>query len=140
MIMRYTQVFERRRDELLLIARVLLMALFVIFGLDKFLNFSGTASYMEAVGLPFPTLSAFVALFMELVVGLAILIGAYTRPLAFALALYTIITALIGHRFWSLTGGVRLDTMIHFYKNMGIAGGLLLLCVTGPGKYSVDRR
>ncbi|MFC3652702.1 DoxX family protein [Dyella humi] len=138
--MRYTQLFERHKDELLLVARVLLMALFVVFGLDKFLNFSGTASYMEAVGLPFPTLSAFIALVMEFVVGLAILIGAYTRPLALALALYTVITALIGHRFWALTGGLRLDTMIHFYKNMCIAGGLLLLCITGPGKYSVDRR
>ncbi|RDS82331.1 DoxX family protein [Dyella monticola] len=138
--MRYTLLFERRKDELLLVARVFLMALFVIFGLDKFLNFSGTAQYMAAVGLPLPTLAAFSALVMEFFVGLAILIGFYTRPLALALALYTLITALIGHRYWALTGGLRLDTMIHFYKNMSIVGGLLLLCTTGPGRYSVDRR
>ena len=138
--MRYTSLFERYRDVLLLIARILLMALFVIFGWDKFLNFSGTADYMEQVGLPFATLASLVALFMELVVGVAILLGFYTRPLAFALCLYTVITALLGHRFWALTGGLRLDTMIHFYKNMGIAGGLLLLCLTGPGKFSLDRR
>jgi len=138
--MRYTLLFERRKDELLLIARIFLMGLFVIFGLDKFLNFSGTAQYMAAVGLPLPTLAAFSALVMEFFVGLAILIGFYTRPLALALALYTLITALIGHRYWALTGGVRLDTMIHFYKNMSIVGGLLLLCTTGPGRYSVDRR
>lgn len=138
--MRYTPLFERYRDVLLLIARILLMALFVIFGWDKFLNFSGTVSYMESVGLPFATLASASALIMELVVGVAILIGFYTRPLAFLLCLYTLITALIGHRFWALTGGLRLDTMIHFYKNMGIAGGLLLLCLTGPGKYSMDRR
>ncbi|HKT29547.1 DoxX family protein [Dyella sp.] len=138
--MRYTSLFERYRDVLLLIARILLMALFVIFGWDKFLNFSGTADYMEQVGLPFATLASLIALFMELVVGVAILLGFYTRPLAFALCLYTLITALIGHRFWALTGGLRLDTMIHFYKNMGIAGGLLLLCLTGPGKFSLDRR
>lgn len=138
--MRYTSLFERYRDVLLLIARILLMALFVIFGWDKFLNFSGTADYMEQVGLPFATLASLIALFMELVVGVAILLGFYTRPLAFALCLYTVITALLGHRFWALTGGLRLDTMIHFYKNMGIAGGLLLLCLTGPGKFSFDRR
>lgn len=138
--MRYTSLFERYRDVLLLIARILLMALFVIFGWDKFLNFSGTADYMEQVGLPFATLASLVALFMELVVGVGILLGFYTRPLAFALCLYTVITALLGHRFWALTGGLRLDTMIHFYKNMGIAGGLLLLCLTGPGKFSLDRR
>ena len=138
--MRYTPLFERYKDVLLLIARILLMALFVIFGWDKFLNFSGTVSYMESVGLPFATLASASALIMELVVGVAILLGFYTRPLAFLLCLYTLITALLGHRFWALTGGLRLDTMIHFYKNMGIAGGLLLLCLTGPGKYSMDRR
>jgi len=138
--MRYTPLFERYKDVLLLIARILLMALFVIFGWDKFLNFSGTVSYMESVGLPFAVLASASALVMELVVGVAILLGFYTRPLAFLLCLYTLITALLGHRFWALTGGLRLDTMIHFYKNMGIAGGLLLLCLTGPGKYSMDRR
>jgi putative oxidoreductase len=141
MIMRYTVLFERRKDELLLLARILLMALFVIFGTDKFLNFSGTADYMAAVGLPLPTFAAFIALVMEFVVGIVILVGYYTRPLALALALYTLITALIGHRYWAIAdAGVRLDTMIHFYKNMSIAGGLLLLCITGPGKYSLDRR
>lgn len=138
--MRYTQLFESYRDVLLLIARILLMSLFVIFGWDKFMNFSGTAAYMESVGLPLATLAALSALIMELVVGLAILVGLYTRPLALLLALYTLLTALIGHKFWELTGGMRLDTMIHFYKNMSIAGGLLLLCLTGPGKYSIDRR
>jgi putative oxidoreductase len=140
MIMRYTQLFERYRDVLLLIARILLVSLFVVFGWDKFMNFSGTADYMESVGLPMATLAAFSALVMELFVGLTILVGFYTRPLALLLALYTLITAMIGHRFWALTGGVRLDTMIHFYKNMSITGGLLLLCLTGPGKYSIDRR
>jgi putative oxidoreductase len=139
--MRYTALFERRKDELLLVARVLLMALFIIFGLDKFLNFAGTAQYMESVGLPLPVYAAASALFMELFVGAAILVGFYTRPLALALALYTLITALLGHRYWLFTDpGVRLDTMIHFYKNMSIAGGLLLLCITGPGRYSVDRK
>jgi putative oxidoreductase len=140
MIMRYTLLFERYRDVLLLLARILLMSLFVIFGWDKLMNFSGTADYMESVGLPLARLTALVALIMELFVGLTILAGFYTRPLALALALYTLVTAMIGHRFWELTGGVRLDTMIHFYKNMSITGGLLLLCLTGPGKYSIDLR
>jgi len=140
MIMRYTPLFERYRDGLLLLARVFLVALFVIFGWDKFLNFSGTVSYMDSTGLPFAALAAGSALVMELVVGVAILLGFYTRPLALLLAVYTLITALIGHRFWALTGGLRLDTVIHFYKNVSIAGGLLLLCLTGPGKYSMDKR
>jgi putative oxidoreductase len=95
---------------------------------------------MEATGLPLPTLAAASALIMELFVGFAILIGFYTRPLALLLALYTLITAMIGHRFWLLTDVAHMEAMINFYKNVSIAGGLLLLCITGPGKYSVDRR
>jgi putative oxidoreductase len=140
MTMRYTTLFENRKDELLLVARILLMTLFVIFGWGKLMDFSGTAKYMEMVGLPLPTFSAFVALVMEFFVGIAILIGFYTRPLALLLALYTIITALIGHRYWLFADATRFDAMINFYKNFSIAGGLLLLCITGPGKYSVDRR
>ncbi|MBM7126343.1 DoxX family protein [Dyella flava] len=140
--MRFTTLFERRRDEQILLARVLLMGLFVIFGWDKLTNFSGTAAYMESMGLPLPTFAAFSALVMEFFVGLAILIGYYTRPLALLLALYTVITAFIGHRYWNIadTDAAHIETMINFYKNMSIVGGLLLLCILGPGKYSVDRR
>jgi len=140
MSMRYTTLFEKRRDEQILLARVLLMGLFVIFGWDKLTNFSGTAAYMESMGLPLPTFAAFSALVMEFFVGISIVIGYYTRPLALLLALYTVITAFIGHRYWIMTDAARIETMINFYKNMSIAGGLLLLCILGPGKYSVDRR
>ena len=30
--------------------------------------------------------------------------------------------------------------MINFYKNVSIIGGLLLLALTGPGRYSLDRK
>jgi putative oxidoreductase len=138
---RYT-LFDSRKDEILLLARVLLMCLFLIFGWDKFINFAGTASYMESVGLPLPTLAAVIALVMEFVVGIAILLGFYTRPLALLLATYTLVTALIGHRYWLVDDNpsARIDVMINFYKNFSITGGLLLLCMIGPGKYSLDRR
>lgn len=62
--MRYT-LFEQRKDELILIARVLLMILFVIFGWSKLTGFSGTVGYMATEGAPFPTLSAIIAIVME---------------------------------------------------------------------------
>jgi len=137
--MRYT-LFERRKDELVLVARVLLMVLFIIFGWSKLTGFSGTIAYMATAGAPFPALSAVIAVVMELFVGLAIVVGFYTRPLAFLFALYTLGTALIGHHFWTMAGAERAANMINFYKNVSIMGGLLLLCVTGPGKYSIDRK
>lgn len=137
--MRYT-LFERRKDELILLARVLLMVLFVVFGWNKLTGFAGTVAYMASDGVPLPTVSAIIAVVMEFFVGIAIVIGFCTRPLALLLALYTLATAVIGHHYWTMLDGERMANMINFYKNISIAGGLLLLCVTGPGKYSVDRK
>ena len=137
--MRYT-LFENQKDGIILVARVLLMALFVMFGWSKLTGFSGTVAYMTSSGAPVPELSAVIAVVMELVVGIALLVGFFTRPLALLLAVYTLGTAIIGHHYWNMTGAMQYDNMIHFYKNISIIGGLLLLAVTGAGKYSIDRR
>jgi putative oxidoreductase len=97
----------------LLAARVLLMILFLVFGWQKLTGFSDT-------------------------VGVLLVVGFYTRSLALLLALYTIGTAFIGHRYWTMTGIEEYGSMINFYTNISIVGGLLLLALTGPGKYSLD--
>ncbi|MFL9893940.1 DoxX family protein [Paraburkholderia sp. RL17-383-BIF-A] len=137
--MRYT-LLENQKDAVILVARILLMVLFIMFGWSKLTGFAGTVAYMTSSGAPVPELSAVIAVVMELVVGIALLVGFFTRPLALLLAVYTLGTAIIGHHYWNMTGEVQYDNMIHFYKNISIIGGLLLLCVTGAGKYSIDRR
>ena len=137
--MRYA-LFESQRDALLLVARLLMMLLFVLFGWEKLTDFSGTSTYMAAEGLPLPAVTAAVVILMEFFVGLAIVLGFWTRPLALLLALYTLGTALVGHRYWTMAGAEHMANMINFYKNLSIIGGLLLLCLTGPGRYSIDRR
>jgi putative oxidoreductase len=54
------------------------------------------------------------------------------------MALYTLGTSLIEHRYWTSTGPGQLDTMEAFYKNLSIIGGFLLLYLCGAGKYSID--
>lgn len=137
--MRYT-LLDNQKDAVILAARILLMVLFIMFGWSKLTGFSGTVAYMTSSGAPVPELSAVIAVVMEFVVGIALLAGFYTRPLALLLAVYTFGTAIIGHHYWNMTGAIQYDNMIHFYKNISIIGGLLLLCVTGAGKYSIDRR
>ncbi|QQC65803.1 DoxX family protein [Paraburkholderia ginsengisoli] len=137
--MRYT-LFDNQKDGIILVARILLMVLFVMFGWSKLTGFSGTVAYMTSSGAPVPQVSAIIAVVMELGVGVALLLGFFTRPLALLLAVYTLGTAIIGHHYWNMTGAMQYDNMIHFYKNIALMGGLLLLCVTGAGKYSIDRR
>ncbi|VVD33181.1 DoxX family protein [Paraburkholderia dioscoreae] len=137
--MRYT-LLDNQKDAVILVARILLMVLFIMFGWSKLTDFSGTVAYMTSSGAPVPGLSAVIAVVMEFVVGIALLVGFFTRPLALLLAVYTLGTAIIGHHYWNMTGAMQYNNMIHFYKNISIIGGLLLLCVTGAGKYSIDRR
>lgn len=126
-------------DALILLARVLLAALFVLTGWQKMTGFAGTVNYMASVRTPAPRLATVVSILMEFFVGIALMLGIATRPLALLLALFTLGTALIGHHYWTMQGPARHENQLNFFKNMCIMGGLLLLAVSGAGKYSLLR-
>jgi putative oxidoreductase len=125
-------------DALILIARLLLSTLFLIFGWRKLRDFSGTVRQIIQLGAPTPVLAAGVSVVMEVPVAFAVAVGAFVRPAALLLALYALGTAIVGHRYWTTKGTDRVDSMDGFYKDLSIMGGLLLLCITGAGKYSID--
>ena len=85
-----------------------------------------------------PVLATTVVIFMELPVAFAVAVGAFTRPSAVLLVLYTPGTSLIEHHYWTMTGADQIASMEGFYKNLSIMGGFLLLYITGAGKYSID--
>jgi putative oxidoreductase len=125
-------------NEVILAARVFLAALFLIFGWRKVRDFSGTVSQMVQDRAPLPVLAAVIAIFMELPVAFAVAAGAFTRAAAVLMALYTMGTSLLEHRYWTTTGASQLESMEAFYKNLSIIGGFLLVYITGGGKYSID--
>jgi len=126
-------------DEVILVARLLLATLFLIFGWRKLRDYSGTVSQMVHVeGLRMPVPATVVSMFMELPVAFAVAIGAFTRASAVLMALYSLGTALIGHRYWTVKGADYVDSMEGFFKDLSIMGGFLLLSITGGGKYSND--
>ena len=136
--MRSTFGAETVSDAVLLVARILLILLFVIFGWKKLIGFGGTVAYFSHSNVPLPFLAALTAVVMEFFAGIAIALGFFTRPLALLMALYTLGTALLGHPFWNLAGTARVENEINFLKNVGLIGGFLLLYVTGAGRYSLD--
>jgi putative oxidoreductase len=131
---------DKYKNELLLVSRALLVLLFLLFGWSKLTDYSGTVAYMAQTGAPMPPLSAIAAIVMEFFVSTIILLGLFVRPLAILLLVYTFFTALIGHHYWTETGAAHFENMINFYKNVSIMGGLLLLYITGAGKYSLDAK
>jgi putative oxidoreductase len=125
-------------DVVILVARLFLATLFLIFGWRKLRDYSGTVSQMVQDGLPAPALASSIAIFMELPVSFAVAVGAFTRPSAVLMVLYTLGTSLIEHRYWTVPGADYVDSLEGFYKNLSIMGGFLLLYVSGAGKYSID--
>lgn len=116
-----------------LAGRVLLSAIFILSGFSKIISYAGTQQYMDGAGVPGFLLPLVVAL--ELGGGLAVLVGWFTRPAAWALATFSILAAGLFHAEF----GNELQ-QIMFMKNFAIAGGLLLLAAYGPGALSLDRR
>ena len=130
---------QRWRDELILLARILMMVLFVMSGWGKLTGFQGTVGYMTSTGAPLPMVAAAVAVVMEFGVGIALLIGLWTRPLAILMALFVLGTSFIAHSYWDMQGAMEAANKIQFYKNLSIMGGLFLLAATGPGRYAVQK-
>jgi putative oxidoreductase len=129
---------EKIRDEVILVARILLITLFLIFGWAKLTGYAGTVGYLAQTGVPVPSVAALVAIAVEFFVSIAIVLGIWTRPLAVLFALYTLAAGFIGHQYWTMTGAAQYANEINFYKNVSIMGGFFLLYVTGAGKYSLD--
>ncbi|MET5012394.1 DoxX family protein, partial [Burkholderia pseudomallei] len=81
----------------------------VNFRREKLLNFTGTAQFMAAEGTPLPSIAAVVAVALEFFVGIALLLGFCTRPLALLLGLSTLGTAFIGHHYWSMPAAEQMN-------------------------------
>lgn len=121
------------QDLASLAARLLIAPLFIWAGWGKITDYAGSVGYMETYGLPGILLP--LAIVAELGGGLAILFGVLSRWAALALAGFSLATALVFHTAWSGDGGQM--QLISFLKNLGLAGGLLLLFAYGPGRYVV---
>ncbi len=127
----------------LLLARIGLAAIFLYSGYGKITGLSGFATYLANHGFPAGTTFPFavVAALTELLGGLAILIGFEARAAALVLALFTLVAALIGHRYWEIAEAPqRMNQLIHFFKNMAMIGGFLALYAAGAGAFSLDGR
>lgn len=115
------------------IGRVLLAAIFIFSGIGKALAPAGTIGYIESVGLPFATLALAAAVAIELGGGVMLALGIKTRLVAAALAAFSVVTALVFHNALG-----DQNQLIHFLKNIAMAGGLLQVVAFGAGAYSVD--
>ena len=116
-----------------LIGRIMLALIFILAGIGKIKDPAGTIGYIQSVGLP--GLLVWPTIVLELLGGIALVVGYKTRLVAFVLAGFCLLAAALFH-----TNFADQMQMILFLKNIAIAGGLMLLAVGGSTAYSMDNR
>lgn len=123
----------------MLVARILIAAIFIWSGVDRLLNWEESYLAIAGKGLPgIPFLLA-LAVMVEILGGVALIIGFKTRWMASLLILFLIPVAYYFHNFWDVVDmAERNHQIIHFLQDLAIMGGLLSLVCQGPGKYSLD--
>jgi len=104
-------------------------------GLGKLAAYGPTTAMIAAAGLPVPPLAFAVAVALELGGGLLLIAVYQARPVAIALAVFCFATAISFHGNFA-----DKNQMIHFLKNVMMAGGLLQIAAFGAGRFSLDNR
>lgn len=123
---------------ILFLSRLCISAIFIFAGVGKFMDYEGTASFMEAHDMTLIPLFLYGAAVIELLAGLALVFGYKTKCAALVLALFLIPVTYIFHGFWNFSGVEQQAEMIKFFGNLAIFGGLLSVYANGPGCCSVD--
>ncbi|CAM4086086.1 MAG: DoxX family protein [Comamonas sp.] len=125
-------------NPLALVGRVLIALLFVPAGFQKLTGFAGTVGYAASMGMPMPQVAVAIGLVIEIVAGLAILLGWHTRWAALILAFFTLVASFFFHAFWSVPAEAAMVQQLLFWKNVAVVGGLLGFAAHGAGGWSAD--
>jgi len=122
-----------------LLARILLAFLFVQGGYYKLMGgIPGTVANMTSHGIPFPDILVWGAIAVELVGGLMLMAGLFTRWVALVIAAYTLALGLIFHAYWLAPAAeARLERII-FLNHLALIGGMLAIVAFGAGCWSLD--
>jgi putative oxidoreductase len=117
------------------VGRLMIGLPFAMSGFGKLAAYSATTGMISAAGLPLPPLAFAVAVAVELGGGLLLVAGYRVRFVAGALAVFALATAVSFHNNFA-----DQNQMIHFLKNVMMAGGLLQIAAFGAGALSLDNR
>lgn len=123
-----------------LVGRILLALIFITSGWDKITGFTGTVGYIASQKLPLPQVAAIIAIACELGAGLLLAIGYKARWAGLVLAIFTLAAGILFHDFWNADAASKMMQSINFWKNVSIAGGMLMVFAFGPGRYSLDKQ
>ena len=115
--------------------RMLLGIYFLLPGLGKIFTYSDNLILLASKGVPLSVISLPLTILIEIGLGFFLIFGKYVRVSSFILFALTILINIFIHDFWNLSGDIQAHETQNFYKNMGVAAGLLILATTKKVNY-----
>ena len=128
---------DKMQAQALLAFRICLVPLFYFSGYGKFMNFEATAARLPGAGNSFSLFLAGSAILVELGFATLFLLGIRTRLSASILIGFIIAATVMFHPFWAVPEAQVAGHTIHFLKNLGLVGALLVAAAFGPGPYAI---
>lgn len=122
-----------RTDLALLLVRLVVGTTFLVHGINKFQDLSGTEGFFDSLGIPAPGLMAPLVALLETFGGLALILGLLLPVVGLSLAIDMLVAALTNHTgkgFLVANGGYELVLIL------GVAS--LALAAAGAGRLSLD--
>jgi putative oxidoreductase len=126
------------RNFVALIGRILLAYIFVQAGIGKLSAIDATAANMTSHGIPLSNILVWGAVVLEIGGGLLLITGLFARCAALALAIYTLVLALLFHAYWLAPTAEARAQHGSFFNHLAIIGGMLCVAAFGAGNYSLD--
>jgi putative oxidoreductase len=136
--MRLDHTYQQALSLLAALGRMVLASLFIWSGIAKLLAPSAIATYMASGGLPASESLAMAVGSFEFLAGLCLGVGFRTRPIAFALAAFTLIASLLFHNYWAMAPEQQVVQQLLFSKNLALVGALLFIAALGAGYWGLD--
>lgn len=121
-------------DLLLLIGRIALAAVFLM----TVTTGGPAAAYLKSLNYPSPDFMSTLAHIVEWIVVVTLIFGIATRYGALLGIAFVVIAMLTAHLYWQFPQAAQNLQYIFLSKDIAIAGGLLVLFVSGGGRFSID--
>ena len=136
-IRRKTEVVTDRWSFMAPLGRILLSAIFIMYGIPHFS--SQTIGYAAQHGVPAAGALVPLSGVLAIVGGFSILFGYYAKTGAWLLIIFLLVVTPVMHNFWTVTEpGARALQQSMFMKNLAMMGGAILVAYFGAGPWSVD--
>ncbi len=131
-------VFPKSTNAALFVIRTMLAVVFIFHGAQKLFGvfdgpgIAGMAGFNESLGIPLPTLSAYMAGSAEFFGGIVLLLGTGTRVAAIPMIFTMLVASFMANSGFDIQkGGME--------YSLTLAAILLALAIGGPGEWTIAK-